>query len=78
MLQNSLAAKQNQPQQSIERPTVAQQTQAFVHGLSQSLNNQHSVTCTPQPSQISFTVSKLKKTLPDPPLVINGKDSSID
>ena len=49
-LQNSLPAKQNRPQQSIERPTPAQQTPAFVYGLSPSLNNQRSVTRTPQPS----------------------------
>ena len=38
-LQNSLPAKQDQPQQSIERPTPVQQTPTFVHGLSPSLNN---------------------------------------
>ena len=78
MLQNSLPAKQDRPQQSIERPTPAQQTSAFVHGLSPSLNNQRSVTCTPQPSQIGSTVGKLTKALPDPPLFIDGKDPSID
>ena len=77
-LQNSLPAKQDRPQQSIERPTPAQQTPAFVHGLSLSLNDQRSVTCTPQPSQISSTVGKLTKALPDPPLFIDGKDPSID
>ena len=39
MLQNSLPAKQDQLQQSIERPTPAQQTPAFVHGLSSLVNN---------------------------------------
>ena len=77
-LQNSLPAKQDRPQQSIERPTPAQQTPAFVHGLSPSLNNQRSVTRTPQPSQIGSTVGKLTKALPDPPLFTNGKDPSID
>ena len=49
-LQNSLSAKPDQPQQSIERPTPVQQTSAFVHSLSPSLKDEHSVTCTPQPS----------------------------
>ena len=78
MLQNSLLAKQDRPQQSIEEPTPAQQTPAFVHGLSPSLNNQRSITRTPQPSQISSTVGKLTKALLDLPLLTNGKDPSID
>ena len=77
-LQNFLPAKQDQPQQSVERLTPAQQTLAFIHGLSSSLNNQRSVTCTPQPSQINSTVGKLTKALLDPPLFTNGKDTSID
>ena len=39
ILQNFFPAKKNQPQQSIKRPTPAQQTPAFVHGLSPSLND---------------------------------------
>ena len=78
MLQNSLPAKQARLQQSIERPTLAQQTPAFVHGLSPSLNDQRSVTRTPQPSQISSTVGKLTKARSDPPLFTDGKDPSID
>ena len=77
-LQNSLPAKQDRPQQSIERPTPAEQTPAFVHGLSPSLNDQRSVTRTPQQSQIGSTAGKLTKALPDPPLFTDGKDPSID
>ncbi len=77
-LQNSLPAKKDQPQQSIERSTPAHQTPAFFHGLSPSLNDQRSVTRTPQPSEISSTVGKLTKALPDPPLFTDGKDPSID
>ena len=38
-LQNSFPAKKDQLQQSIKRPTPVQQTPAFVHGLSPSLND---------------------------------------
>ena len=77
-LQNSLSAKKNQPQQSIKRSTPAYQTPNFVHGLSPLLNDQRSVTCMPQPSEISSIISKLTKALPDPPLFTDGKDPSID
>ncbi len=77
-LQNSLPTKQDQPQQSIERPTPAQQTPAFVHGLSPSLNDERLVTHTPQPSQIGSTVGTLTKALSDPPPFTDGKDPSID
>ena len=77
-LQNSLPAKQDRPQQSIKRPTPAQQTPTFVHSLFPSLNDQHSVTRTPQPSQIGSTMGKLTKALPDPPLFTDRKDPSID
>ena len=39
MLQNSFPAKKDQPQQSIERPTPAQQTPTFAHGLSPLLDD---------------------------------------
>ncbi len=70
-LQNSLPTKQDQPQQSIERPTPAEQISAFVHSLSPSLNDQHSVTHTTQPSQIGSTIGKLSKALPNPPLFLD-------
>ncbi len=65
-------------QQSIEKPTPAQQTPVFIYGLSPSLNNLRSVTHTPQPSQIGSIVGKLTKTLPDPLLFTDRKDPSID
>ncbi len=77
-LQNSLLIKQDQPQQSIERPTPAQQTPAYVHDLSLSLHDQHSVSHMPKPSQIGSTIGKFTKTLPDLPLFIDVKDPSID
>ena len=77
-LQNPLPAKKHQSQQSIERSTPAQQAPSFVHGLSPSLNDQRSVTRTPQPSEIGSTVRKLTKALPDPPLFTDGKDPSIN
>lgn len=78
MLQNSFLTKHDQPLQSIEKPIPAQQILDFVYGLSSSLNNQHLISYTPQPSQISSTVSKFIKALPDLSLFIDGKDSSID
>lgn len=78
MLQNSLLIKQDQYQQSMKRQTLIQQTLAFVHNLFPSLNNQHSVTHTPQPNQIGSTVSKLTKVLPDLLLFTNRKDPFID
>ena len=77
-LQNSFPAKKDQLQQSIERPTPVQKTPAFVHGLSPSLNDQHLVTHTPQPSEIGSTLGKLTKALPDPPLFTDRKDPSIN
>ena len=77
-LQNSLFAKQDQSQQLIKRPTPAQQIPAFIHGLFLLLNNQHSVICMPQPSQIGSTVGKLTKALLDPPLYTDGKNPSIN
>lgn len=77
-LQNSLLAKKDQTQQSIEKLTLAQQSPVFVHGLSPSLNDQHLVTCTPQSSEIGSTVSKRTKALLDLPLFIDKKDPSID
>lgn len=78
MLENSLFAKQNTPQKSIKRPTLAQQIPTFIYSLSSSLNNQHSVIWTPQLSQIVFTVGKLTKVLFDPPLITDRKNLSID
>ena len=72
MLQNSFFAKKDQPQQSIKRPTLAQQIPAFVHDLSPLLHDQHSVTCTPQLSEIGSILSKLTKALPDPCKTVNS------
>ena len=46
-LENLFPAKKNPPQQSIERPTLAQQTSAFLHSLSHSLYDQRSITHMP-------------------------------
>ena len=78
ILQNFFLAKKNQPQQSIKRPTPAQQTIVFIHGLSPLLNDQHSVTRTPQLSEIGSTIDKLTKALFDPTLFTDEKDLSID
>ena len=78
MLQNSFSAKENQLQQSNKKPTPTQQIPVIVHSLSPSLNNQHSVIYTPQPSEIDFTICKLIKTLPNLPLFIDGKNPSIN
>ncbi len=78
MLQNFLPTKQDQLQQSIEKPTLAQQIPAFVHSLSPLLNDQRSVTHMPQLSQIDSTIDKLTTALPDPLLFTDEKNSSID
>ena len=78
MLQNYFLAKKDQSQQSIQKPTLAQQIPAFVYSLSLSLNDQRSATCMPQPNEIDSTIGKLTKVLPDPPLFTDGKDPSID
>ena len=78
MLQNSFSAKKDQLQQSIKRPTPIQQIPGFVHDLSPSLNDQYSVTCTPQPSEIGSILGKFTKVLSDPPLFTDGKDPSPD
>ena len=62
----------------MKKPTLAKQTSAFVYDLSPSLNNQRLITRTPQLSEISSTVGKLTKALPDPPLFTNEKDQYID
>ena len=78
MLQNSFFAKKYQPQQSIKKLTPIQQTPAFVHSLSFSLNDQRLVICMSQLSEINSTLSKLTKVLPEPPLFIDRKNLSIN
>lgn len=78
LLQNSLPAKKDQPQQSIKRNTPAQQSSTFVYGLFPSLNDQRLITRMPQSSKIGSIIGKFTKALLDPPLFTDGKDLSID
>ena len=78
MLQNSLFTKKNQPQQLIKRSIPAQQSPVFVYSLFSLLNDQRSVTCMPQPSEIDSNIDKLTKTLPNRVLFTDRKNLSID
>ena len=78
MFQNSFSTKKDQTQQSIKKPTPAQQISTFVYGLSLLLNDQRSVTRMPQPIEIGSTVGKLTKALTDLPLFTDRKNPSID
>lgn len=77
-LQNFFFTKQNQPQQSINKLTLVKQIPTFVYNLSSSFNNQRSVICMPQPSEIGFIIGKLTKALPDLALFIDEKDLFIN